>query len=142
MATVSVTAKVSSTDLVANQSISMSGSYDISTSASDNGTTDDRYAIGPSLMSISTDDAHSIIPGGDADDNAPLSASIPTWVYIRNTDDGNFVKIYQCTDATTEVAICKLLAGEIMLMPVYNTVDIRCHANTAVCTIEYCVFQD
>jgi len=143
MATVTVTAAVSSTDITTSQDISLTGSETVTLIASDNTTVGDAFSMGPTMISIATDDAQSIVPGFDAvtEDSTPLAAAVVYWTYIRNTDDGNYVEVIQATAATTEVVICRLLAGEMMLLPIIGARDIRVLANTAVCTIECAVFQ-
>ena len=59
--------------------------------------------------------------------------SAATYVYLKNTDNTNFVKIFNDSDQEWGI----IHPGEFAFFPVGSTVGLRCQADTAACVIDY-----
>ena len=100
-------------------------------------------ATGDSLSLSVTDTLTTTIPAvntaqvsiasGSATEILTTSQAIHTYVYLKNTDDTNYVSVK--TAAGTVYA--RLKAGEFMFLPVELSIGIEVQANTASCIVEY-----
>ena len=115
MATLDTTIKLTSSTVSSDESLNLT-------------TRDSLLVTEPSAnlttLSVSTEIATNILT---------TSNGAPTYVYVKNLDDTNFVLLY--TDAG--VAWGRLSAGESAFFCVYDSQGLEVKANTAACLIEY-----
>ena len=100
-------------------------------------------ATGDSLSLSVTDTLTTTIPAintaqvsiaaGAATEILTTSQATHTYVYLKNTDDTNYVSVK--TAAGNVYA--RLKAGEFMFLPVELSIGIEVQANTASCIVEY-----
>ena len=81
-------------------------------------------AINTAQVSIATASATEILT---------TSQAVHTYVYLRNTDDTNYVSVKTAAGNT----YARLKAGEFMFLPVELSIGIEVQANTASCIVEY-----
>lgn len=78
--------------------------------------------------------------GTAEEDLVTTDLASPRYLMIRNLDPTNYVDLGM-SDAGTMKALARLLAGDILLLPMKPGVTVRAQANTAACKL-FCMNVD
>ena len=104
----------------------INGIFDLDTTESDVVTFNDGAVTGNSLS----------VTHSAPIDIVAAAVSTQTYVFIKNTDVTNFIKLKTAAGATYG----KLLPGEFNFVGVYPSVGLEVQADTATCVVEYAIF--
>tara|TARA_R100001460_G_scaffold60488_2_gene100539 strand:- start:3730 stop:4092 length:363 start_codon:yes stop_codon:yes gene_type:complete len=114
MATITSKLTLDSTTVSANETLGLSVVDTLTVGAPSNGL---------SQISVSNSGKSNILENNSA----------ATYVYLKNTDNTNFIKLFNDTDQEWGI----LHPGEFAFFPVGTAVGLRCQADTAACLIDY-----